>query len=58
MFKLQAKTRLKEAKNVSKRRHNITTSRQLYCTTNQSQKGLLKITNYYVSNGFVIKYSR
>ena len=38
-FKLPTKARLKEAKKYIKRRHNITTFRQLYCSANPSQKG-------------------
>jgi hypothetical protein len=57
-FKLPGKTRLKEAKNTSKWKHKVTTSRQLYCSANQSQKGLLKIIHHYVNNRFIIKYSR
>jgi hypothetical protein len=57
-FKLPGKTRLKEATSTSKRWHKITTSRQLYCSANQSQKGLLKIIHHYVNNRFIIKYLR
>jgi len=57
-FKLPGKTRLKEAKNTLERWHKVTTSRQLYCSANQSQKGLLKVICHYVNNTFIIKHLR